>query len=39
MGDLKYKFGGMEQHIYPAVLRGEGGAVLIDSGILARCPG
>ncbi len=38
MGDLKYKFGGMEQHIYPAVLLGEGGAVLIDCGIQARCP-
>ena len=32
MGDLKYKFGGMEQHIYPAVLLGEG------CGIQARCP-
>jgi len=36
--DLKYTFGGMEQHIYPAVLLGEGGAVLIDCGYPGSLP-
>lgn len=36
--DLKYTFGGMEQHIYPAVLLGEGDAVLIDCGYPGSLP-
>ena len=36
--DLKYTFGGMEQHIYPAVLLGEDGAVLIDCGYPGSLP-
>ena len=36
--DLKYIFGGMEQHIYPAVLLGEDGAVLIDCGYPGSLP-
>lgn len=36
--DLKYIFGGMEQHIYPAVLLGEDDVVLIDCGYPGSLP-